>query len=214
MKIIRFTILLIVLGLVITAYSCKKEKSCQESRLSQFNSDTSYIPYTGYETLTFVVKDSLDNILDTLYFVGKGKKKYPGDDGQVDFSECNDGIYYQYNEMDFVYYNQEDTTQHLIVNVNMMQTIAKFNIKYLGKNGVTKICTFEGLLFTFYNQFLKTYFSEFKSLDTTYYQVIQLATPIEDRVQGPYTYFSSYFGRYDGIIKLEETKNRIWYKIN
>ena len=73
---IRLLFLFFSFSLFFSLYGCHKDE-CNIERETTFDllhADTAVLPYTGYDSLFFEVSDSSLNLIDTVWFVGKGKK--------------------------------------------------------------------------------------------------------------------------------------------
>lgn len=189
--------------LIVACFSSCKDESCSEYHIRELNQDTALISYTGFETFKFIIEDSLGNFIDSVTFKGEGKRKYIlGSDRQM--HPCGD-VLHDHQNMDITYQNKNNFNQMLIFNVRKTEVGSDLNI-ILNVNKENKII-YKGRGSYFFNSFLTAHHDTITIKNIKYFTVIQFTTE-------ELNYKSTYFGKYDGILSLEETPNRIWYKIN
>ncbi len=203
-KAIKYFVCLLILVLLSSFFlsSCKKE-NCSETRYYLLDRDTTVIPYTGFETLEFIVEDSLGNFLDSVKFKGAGKNKY-FQDSDVENLECG-AIVYDKQNIDFTYINENNSNEKLIFTIRKTEANSNFYIKVVSNN--FKNLFYEGRVTTFYNSNLASHHDTLTIKNKLYFTVIKILGSGSNSN-------SAYFGRFDGLLSLEQDKNRIWYKIN
>lgn len=180
------------------------KKSALRKGINPFkDTDTTIVFYRGNDTLTFLVTDTLDNVTDTLTFLGKGVKFHIAH-GWTSFGNCT--ISHKNQNMDAVYQNRKDSLMQLTFNLNCFENYTEFTIRI--KEGLYREYSYEGLTLDFFNPGLGPFHDSIKSLNRNFYHVVELTTPIGERGANYNIYNSAFFGKYDGIITLEAQPNR------
>lgn len=195
--------------------SCKKE--CPPHDIKHLEEDTAVVPYTALETLKFLVKDTLGNVVDTVAYIGQGKRIYIGDFDAAPgsgYEKCREVT--DLEAVDYIFQNAKDPSETLVITITRDGYDSKLEFWLKTKYTATNSDHF------FFDWFSGRT-SDFKSRSTnlndsitvlgkTYYSVIQLGfTPHKNSGK---MILNLYFGKFDGVIFLEETSNRSWYKIN
>ncbi len=200
MKLLKLILLFACLLFLVFASSCKG-KNCSETRYYLLNNDTAVIEYTGYETLKFVIEDSLGNFLDSATFKGVGKSKY-FQDSDVENLTCG-AIIYDKQNVDFTYLNIRDSLEKLIITLRKEEVGTEI---FLYPPNKQKRNPFSGRATYFFNSFLDVFHDTITVKGKLYFSVVQFTTREQN-------YKSAYYGRYDSLIFFEESPNRIWYVV-
>jgi hypothetical protein len=205
-KLYFFFFSLIFICITVSYSSCKKKESCSETRFNYLtSSDTLAIYYSGKETLEYLITDSLGVAVDSIRFIGQGKTKL-FTHGDVEFTECEAGIAYDNENLRYTYVNEKDSKFHLLLNIEKEKNHSIFTIQAVYNIDIYGRVFFQKLFFapsTLYRDSLLIN-------GITYKNGIQLTIPGKELKPGE-PGSSAYFSHFDGLIYIEETRNRFWY---